>query len=338
MTRFFNREAVLVLLIASLAFLFAEGGCGSSDGDSSSSSSTTTTREMDTYSDDVRTLTPYLGTSGDLSSWSNGWNPDVQYTTLDKLFDPDNGVESVWNPVEQLDDLVSTINDLEAYWDEEGDVTNPDEPGAEITIDNTDQVVTVPFLNATVNADRVVTFNMPDENYTSTLAFTDGDTEEALAARYELADQGEVGVFYAFRDADTGDIEIWAAMYTSDFQIILKWKGNTEDGWFSLSQHTNASPPYDWYVMGGGQAQNADDQMAFMAKNGDTNNGNDVYYLTLTQSQLQNGTDPGTIADASVTPPDPTATPVHQYITEGQERCFGFLGAYPTSASDLDWQ
>jgi len=320
----------LVVLSVFVSLLFIIGCSSSSDDDYLALLSASGT-QLSSYADDVREITPYLGTATDLALWGGvggGWSPDVEYSVFDKIFNPDNGVECIYDPIETLDEFIDTINEFSASWDTDVDSIEYNE--VTVSIDNDVTSVDVPFFGNAVSVDRVITVSSDAEGFTVHLAFTVESDAEALVAHFEL-NTGEIGAFYATRDSDTGTIEIWAAIYSNDFKGSFKWKGNPDEDWFAITQYTDATAT-DWSVMGGGSV-NGD--MAFIGKNGDTAG---EYYLVVDIDDIQGDgphADPGTIHLVPV--PDVSVNDVYAYITEGNDSCLGYLTEFPEIPGDIAW-
>lgn len=327
------KAAALFLIVSVFLVFFGITGCNSSSDDDPA-----TVSQLSTYGEDVQACTPYLGVGGDLSDWDLGWNPQLpdNYTVLYKLFGPGEitGVEGIYDPVESLDEYIEMINAVSENWDTDldGATVSIGEYDLTVTVNNDVTSVTVPFWGNEVSVDRIVTIEGEEEEGTFTInvAFTVGETEEALVAHCELGN-GEQGVYYAQRNSTTGDMEIWSACYSPDaedpFYCAFKWQGNPDEGTFAITQYTSATG--GWTVMGGGSI---DGDMAFISGN------NDIvgrYYLTLTMDDINNGTDPETIVAEATEAPDGTG--VLAYITVDNDACLGYLTDYPDTAESISW-
>jgi hypothetical protein len=336
----FASGLLLLLGLATVFFFVSCDGGGGGTTSSSDSSITTTSETLDTYSDDVKALTPYVGTSGYLDDWDTGWNPDNDFTVFNKLFGNES-VESLYGPVEALDDYIEMVNSFADYWDTDGDITDSDEPSdIAITINNDINEVTLPFFkddnnnDITVEVDRVVTVESSDEGYLLHMAFTVDAEQQNLVAYYEMeSGEIEIGVYYGTMNSISGDLEIWHAS-SSTMNINFKWKGNLDEDWFAITQITDGCSG-NQQVMGGGSIN---DEMAFISKNEDTNSSLDEYYVTVTNSHINDGsTYSDTPTDAGTTPPDGTGSLA--YITEGNVKCIGWLepAERPTCTDDIVW-
>jgi len=326
-----SRIGYTLLLIMVGLCLFA---CGAeSDTEEGSSDGT----GLQTYSDDVKECTPYLGDSS-LSDWSE-WNPAVSESILMKLFDPEIGRdECIYNHIDILDAHIEMINEFSSNWDTDGDYTVDDMTA---TIDNTISSVDIPYINIDLNyndffsdllkvqVDRVITLSA-DEDLTIHMGFAIEDNSEILVEQYEIGDI-EAGVYFVKRDDSSNNIKIWHASITSK-KVQFMWEGDTRNQWFRITESTNTTG--NWEVMGGGSIADSDSEMAFMARNDDNNLSNDEYYITLTLQELNDAVEVD-ITNAATTPPGGTG--VLSYITGGNTDCFGFLDAFPSSASDLLW-
>lgn len=310
-------------------------GCTSSSDDDLLALLMQDTTQLSSYVEDVREITPYLGTATDLSLWDDGWNSDTEFSVFYKIFNPDNGVECIFNPLDTLDGFIEMINEFSSSWDTDVDSVEVTAGDSEVTvsIDNNVTSVDVPFFGDTVSVDRVISVSSDAEGFTVNLAFTVDSDAEALVAHFEL-DSGEIGTFYATRNGDTDIIELWSACYTDDFKGSFKWKGNPEEDWFAITHYTDSTDT-DWSVMGGGSV-NGD--MAFIGKNGDTVG---EYYVVVDIDDIEGDgvhADPGTITLITDEAPDPVTTPVHAYITAGNASCLGYLTEFPESAEDIAWE
>jgi hypothetical protein len=147
-------------------------------------------------------------------------------------------------------------------------------------------------------------------------------------------------VYYTVRSGN--HLWIWHAS-VRERKVQFMWDGDTLGKTFRISMCTDAGT--NWEVMGGGSVASRAAQMAFMARNDDTNNSEDKYYLTLSLGDFLDGNGEFvTVVDFDDTEPDGTG--VLGYITETDELggysftdCLNFFRRteYPDSVSDLSW-
>jgi hypothetical protein len=324
----------IMLFIIALFLVTGVAACGTETDDDDTIASLS---ELQTFSDDVKLCTPFLEDSGQdlgdnyLDEWS-AWVPQAQGSVLGKIFNSDIGDdECIYNQIELLDSHIEMINEFVDDWDEDGDYTKGNMTA---TIDNTDKSVEIPYIGVDlwpVSVDRVITLEDSSENLTVHMGFLiDGDTQY-IVEQYEIGST-QAGVYYTQRNGDS--LRIWhASAVTSKVQFV--WEGDTFEKWFKITQCSDSTG--NWEVMGGGSVANSSSQMAFMARNDYTNVSDDEYYLTITRDDLTQGDEPD---DGITALGDPlSGTGVLAYITEGNDKCFGFLGnnEYPDNISDLAW-
>jgi hypothetical protein len=322
----------IMLFMIALFLVTGFAACGTESGDDGTIAGLS---ELQTFSDDVKLCSPFLEDSGQdfgdnyLNEWS-AWDPQVLDSVLGKLFNPNIGDdESIYNQIELLDSHIEMINEFVNDWDEDGNYT---QGNMTATIDNTDKSVEIPYIGVgwwPVSVDRVITLENSSENLTVNMGFLiDGETQY-IVEQYEIGST-QAGVYYTERNGDS--LRIWhASIVTSKVQFI--WEGDTFEKWFKITQCSDSTG--NWEVMGGGSVANPSSQMAFMARNDYTTG--DEYYLTITLEELSQGDEPD---DGITALGDPlSGTGVLAYITEGNDKCFGFLGnnEYPNTISDLAW-
>ncbi|HOD71875.1 MAG: hypothetical protein BWZ01_00997 [Deltaproteobacteria bacterium ADurb.BinA179] len=287
---------------------------------------------LHSFTGDVRSCTPYLGSSS-LDQWSD-WDPDSAGSVLGKLFNPSDGKdECLYTHFVTLDDHIEMVNRFRGHWDENGVHTMD---GVTATVDTDVTSVIIPYLGQyffggmSVAVDRMIT--LESGSLTICMAFAIDGGLETVVERYEIGD-AVAGVFYAVRDGDYRGV--WQAS-VRDARTQFMWEGDTVEKWFRLSQCTDTEG--NWEVMGGGSVADEGAMMAFMARNHANSASEDEYYLTISLQDLMNGSMPDAgIFDAGANPPDGSAE--QAYITPGGSECFGFLGLfeYPNDVDELSW-
>jgi hypothetical protein len=337
-------KTLLVLFAGALIVLAGcggGGGGGSSDNNNSNNNSSMTSgTKLSLYTDKVSACTPSInggnsaGATNNLDTWT-AWAPGLSGTVLGKLFDQANGRdECVFNRVQVLDSHIELVNQFSDRWETPGTYT---QGNITATVQTSVATVIVPFLNPefALEIDRLVTLNVPDQNLTIHMAFSQSNGNQSIVEQYSIGTT-ESGSYLARIIGN--DVQIWTAGIVSGSKVQIMWEGNTGEKWFKISETTNASGG-NWEVMGGGSIASPSSGMSLMARNNQNNNSSDpdTYYITTTLSSLENGTlQP--ILNALAQPPNPN-TDSEAYITEGNDNCLGFLGRdqYPNSLDDLAW-
>ena len=328
------KQSRILSFIAIMLFLVGLTACGTETDDYTGS-------PLSTFSDEVKMCTPFLEGSGQdlgeisLDEWS-AWDPQVDRSVLGKLFNEEIGQdECIYTQIEILDSLIAKVNEFLEYWEEDGTYTIGD---MSATIDNDTGSVYVPYLRTffseliSVPVDREITLIDSGDDLTIHMAFLIDGGAEYIVTQYAIGST-QAGVYYTERDGD--ELRIWHASVRTG-KVQFTWEGDAGDQWFTITQCSDATG--NWEVMGGGSVAASTDEMAFMARNQYTGGSADEYYVTLTLTELNSGTEPaGGVIDAGTTEPDGSG--VLAYITEGEPECFGFLGAgaYPDDVDDLAW-
>ena len=328
------KKARIFFSIAIIFFLAGLTACGTESDNSTGTA-------LSTFSTEVKSCTPFLEDSGEdlgdnsLDAWA-AWDPQALESVLGKLFNPDIGQdECIFEQIAILDSHIAKVNEFLEYWGEDGTYTIGDMTA---TIDNDTGSVYVPYLRTffseltSVPVDREITLIDSGDDLTINMAFLVDGGAEYIVTQYATGST-QAGVYYTERDGE--ELRIWHASAGTD-RVQFTWEGDTGDKSFKITQCTDATG--NWEVMGGGSVVDDESEMAFMARNDDTNTSNDEYYLTITRQELNDGTEPaGGIIDEGITEPDGSG--VLAYITEGEPECFGFLGvgAYPDDVDELEW-
>ena len=326
-SRIFFSIAIIVLLAGLTA-------CGTE-------SDTGTDSALSTFSADVKSCTPYLDDSGEdlgdntLDDW-DAWDPQAQDSVLGKLFNLDIGQEEcIFAQIEILDSHIAKVNEFLEYWGEDGTYTIGD---MTVIIDNDTSSVYVPYLRTffseliSVPVDREITLTDSGDDLTIHMAFLVDGGAEYIVTQYAIGST-QAGVYYTERDGDS--LRIWHASVKTD-KVQFTWEGDAGEKWFKITLCSDATG--NWEVMGGGSVAGSTDEMAFMARNQYTGGSADEYYVNLTRTELESGTEPaGGVIDKATTAPDGSG--VLAYITDGEPECFGFLGvtAYPDDVGALAW-
>lgn len=324
-------KRLAVLLFFMLVFFLAACGTESTstssnnDGDDDSLSGST----LKLFSDDVKECTPYLGTST-LDEWSD-W--DSSTGILARLFDPDKGLdESMYTHIELLDTHIGMVNDFSDYWDKNGQHTVNDTTA---TIDTSVASVSIPYLGGlfqgfmnSIPVDRVVSIQSGELSLH--MAFLIDGNREVIVEQYQIG-SSKAGVYYTIRNGD--DLKIWHAS-VRDRKVQFMWEGDTGNQEFKITECTDSGT--NWQVMGGGSIYDENSEMAFMARNTETDDSEKEYYITITLEELT-AADPQSIINAAVTAP--TGNGVLAYIYEDSQDCLGFfkIAEYPSQVSDLAW-
>ncbi len=322
-----KRRGFFLVLVFFMAGVAACGTQSTTDEDNGAGALSS----LQTFGDEVKLCTPYLGDST-LEQWAD-WDPDVSGSVLGKLFDPDNGgFECIYSHIDLLDAHIEMVNEFVEDWDEDGQYIQGDMTA---TIDNDTSAVTIPYLGIDlwpISVDRVITLENVSQDLVVHMAFSiDGD-REYIVEQYAIGNT-DAGVYYTERDGDS--LRIWHASITTG-SVQFVWEGDVYEEWFKITQCSDATG--NWEAMGGGSVSTSSSQMAFMARNDDTNDSLDEYYLTLTLNDLVTGNEPsGGIVGPRTDPL--SGTGVLAYITLGNAKCFGFLGIgeYPDNTGDLAW-
>ncbi len=315
---------------------------------------------LSTYENDVREITPYTADKESkrskmpgieeeecypyLLDW-NAWKPVVdanEHTVLDKLFDPGNGLENIYGPVQEMDWYVDDVNQHAALLDELGKTTEGSgeyiSTFSVLSIET--KTIEVPFFNDLVSVDRIVEYDDGNGRIVF-IAFTKDDQKETLVAFSQSDAGGPLQmVVYGERDNDTSMVIKVAVHLVYDgsrlgesFKGQFIWKGNLDEKWFSIAQKTDAANG-NWEVVGGGSIA-AGKEMAFMSRNNDGCSG--WYYIkSITNDQIIEGAKPGDPIDAETDPPD-GSTDALKYITDDYPEFPGELSSYPTSEISCEW-
>jgi hypothetical protein len=340
-------RSLSVLLAGSLIGVMILAGCGGGGGSGSSSNNNNNNNgngaggtKLSSYTDIVKSCTPYLNkstfTSGgsNLTVW-NSWDPGASGTVLGKLFNPTNGKdECIYSQLQVLDSHIQLVNQFSDRWLTSGTYT---QGTMTAVVDTTFTTVTIPIigLDTQDTMDRLITLSDPAQNLTINMAIYQSGNNQAIVEQYVIGNTVSAS-FYA--RINGSDVQIWFAGI-SDHKVQGMWEGDTSSKTFKLSECTDASAG-NWEVMGGGSIASSTTEMAFMARNNQNNNSSDsdTYYITTTLDSLENGTVLPSIINADAVPPTPN-TGAQAYITEGAPECFGFLGIqnYPNTLADLAW-
>jgi len=315
---------------------------------------------LSTYENEVREITPYTATDSSSRSKMPGieedecfpylldwgaWEPVVganEHTVFDKLFDPGNGLENIYGPVQEMDWFVDDVNQHAALLDELG--TTTEGTGEYVStfsvLSIETKTIKVPFFEDQVSVDRIVEYD-DGNGRTVSIAFTKDEVNETMVAFSRSDDGGPLQmVVYGERDNETSMV-IKVAVHLvyegnrlgESFKGQFIWKGNLDEKWFSIAQKTDAANG-NWEVVGGGSIADGKD-MAFKSRNNDGCSG--WYYIeSITNDQIKNGIKPGDPIDAEVDPPD-AGTEALEYITEDSPRFPGLLDMYPTKEITCGW-
>ncbi|HVN70963.1 MAG TPA: hypothetical protein VMU10_02975, partial [Desulfomonilia bacterium] len=202
-------RSLSVLLASALVCVMILGGCGGGGGGGGSSSSdnnnnnrnTTGGTKLSTYSDVVKSCTPYLtkgsftGGGVSLTAW-NSWDPGASGSVLGKLFNPTNGKdECIYSQLQVLDAHIQLVNQFSDRWLTSGTYT---QGSMSAVVDTTISSVTIPFLAPGKQdpIDRLVTVSVPAQNLTINMAFYQSGGNQVVVEQYVIGD-AESGVFYA---------------------------------------------------------------------------------------------------------------------------------------------
>jgi len=318
---------------------------------------------LSVYEDEVREITPYTSTTARtmavrsaeapdngsyqcLEDWEH-WKPYMdrfETTVLDKLFDPENGIEGIYGPVETLDGFIENVNVHKMLLDELGEtVEGEGEYTSTFSVLSIEtREIEVPFFEETVTVDRIVKY-VTGTGETEYIAFTideQRDAETLVAFATSDFDGPLQMVIYGTRDNAT-NMEIRVAIHliynppsTDSFRGQFKWQGNRNENWFSVTQRTDAGQG-NWQVLGGGSIAEDRGGMSFMARSKDC--GNIWYYIeNVTNEQIESETKPGDPIAFDTFPPD-GSTEALKYITDNSTKFAGILSSYPTEVMTCDW-
>lgn len=119
-----------------------------------------------------------------------------------------------------------------------------------------------------------------------------------------------------------------------DFHCAFKWRGSPDEGWFSITQSTDAGMNVDaqWEILAGGEV---DSGMAFRAIIADGGVPQD-YYIVTTLDNIESATPEEVVPVLSADMPDYDEGAL-AFIDEANDLCLGFLNSYPTQLSDVVW-
>lgn len=306
------------------------------------------------FTEGVAEITPQINTSA-VTDWDGWCANDIgelgihRYSLLNKLFNPDSGVESVYGPLESVENVLGILesnSDLVTngtYQVDGGDGTYT------AVVSDFSGDFTVPYFGHTQSGlTQKVVITAGDGSFSAMIAYDmDGDDKALVAHTKMVTTEGEdAGTSYELFRANYNEtsevLQIWVAHTdnkTDSFKIQFVWKGNMSDGTFALTQSTNAAKGEGgsdgfWLIMGGG---NMEEQMAFRAETND-NPGAD-YFVMVTMDDITSATAPaGYPADSGVGGAniDSTTYPVQSYIDTAHANCLGWLSGFP-EASDLLW-
>ncbi len=336
--------AVLVLAMG----LFA---CGGSDSTSTPTSTTpiTTYNYKEVFTDSIRELTPNVGTSAvtDWDGWSACHPDDIhRYSILNKLFNIDNGVESIFGPVASVENILDILENYEEL--SENGTHEIGDGGVTYTAVVSDYSgdFTVPYFEDTqTGLSKQVVITSSDDSFSTMVAYDmEGDDKALVAHTKHVFEHNSYELFRANFNETTQVLQVWVAYADDDpdtFKIQFIWKGNVEEGTFVLTQSTNAAKEdldhdgiYEvdgmWTVMGGG---NMDSEMAFRAITNDSPT--DDYFVVVTMDDILSATAPAGYP-AESTAIDSTTDAVQGYIDTNHESCLGWLTGYP-DIDDLAW-
>ena len=318
---------------------------------------------LSAYEDEVRLITPYTAIDGISRSKIPGtaeegcyeyllewgaWEPVVgtfEQTIFDKLFDPGNGVENIYGPVQILDQIIEQVNQHSSLFDNLVETVDGEgEDAATFSVLSIETIpVKVPFFGGQVSVDRIVKYD-DGKGKIEHIAFTinEQNEKETLVAFSAADSDGPLQmVIYGERDNETNMVIkvavhlVYNDSYPShdSFKGQFIWRGNLDDDWFSITQKTDAANG-NWEVIGGGSIA-AGKEMAFMSRNNDGCPG--WYYIkSITNEQIITGTKPGDPISVAVDPPDGN-TKALRYITDNNTEFPGILENYPTSEITCDW-
>jgi hypothetical protein len=341
-----------MLVVLLCVWVLTLSGCGGSSGDGASAPAALTT-----FSEDVALCTPQVESEGlpgaedagpmTIADWS-GWNPSAQSTVLYNLLTQD-CVEGMFDPITKADMFITILNSLRDYWQTDGvheGVTLGDESMTltmTVTVDTSVKSVTVPFFTddggqpVEQAVDRLVTIEgtmTGGDSINAQIAFSTSADGEAIVVRTYFVDKGETSMFYGIKNDVTGELDASAACFVDEgadgnFEVALKWHGNTQEGTFALTQYKNSCG--NTHILAGGEAAG---DMAFLAQIGtDTGAGGDPWYIVCNTANL-NGTQVDEFLNAAISL-DGDDRPVLDYIKEGNSSCLGYLNSYPESADDI---
>ena len=100
-------------LILGVFLAMCLGACGAETSDEDSVGNDNI--ELHSFTGDVRSCTPYLGSSS-LDQWSD-WDPDSAGSVLGKLFNPSDGKdECLYTHFVTLDDHIEMVNRFRGHW------------------------------------------------------------------------------------------------------------------------------------------------------------------------------------------------------------------------------
>ncbi len=332
------RLVLIALFFGVFAGCGGGGGGGGEDADDQVDNNVTGGTKLRLFSEQVILYTPYLdetassSAGSDLKDWSS-WDPGVSGSVLGKLFNPAIGRDECIHSLMQVFDAhIRMVNEFSGQWGMPGTYSQGTMTAAVVTAVST---VSIPFLNADFpgDIDRQVTLYEPTQDLTVNMAFAQDGENQTIVEQYSLG-FSESGVFLGRISGNR--IQVWMAVL-NDSKVQIMWECDTSENWFKITEASNASGG-NWEVMGGGSKNGSTGQMAFMARNELNNSSNDEYYLTVTESALEDRTEQ-TVLHAQANPPSPSANEVFAYITEGNPQCpdFFFDPKYPYAIEDLAW-
>jgi hypothetical protein len=327
-----------IVLTAFVAALFL-AGCGddSAKDDNPSSNDSYSGATLTALTDDAKQCTPFIGdiafdttVDRDLLDWA-AWSRNYSNGVMGKVFNTtlDND-ECIYTQIGILDDHIALVNKFTDDFDEAGTYTI----GSDTATVETDVVaVDVPFMGwsfqepMSVPVDRIV--RVTSGTLTVHMAFKITGTSEIIVEQY--TDGNNAGVYYTIRDGSY--LGIWHAS-VRDSKVQFMWDGDMDSRDFRISMCTNAGG--NWEVMGGGGVDTANSEMAFMARDDDSNSSQVSYYITLTRGDFNTGTE---VSIETADDTHPSGSGVLSYITEDNEDCLGFYRTndYPDTVDDLDW-
>ncbi|MDY6933331.1 MAG: hypothetical protein SVZ03_03815 [Spirochaetota bacterium] len=324
------------------------------------------------YLDDVKSCTPDLGSSRVMEQWitsdgGDGWSTNATYGVLKKLFHPDSGNESVYGPVETVDNYIDWINNFSNYFDSPGTYTYEN---MSATIEEITEAVTIPYFGGTENnVDTQLTIigTNNDLPISIRIAFGIDDNNEYIVCygqhQYVSDEETQTGytICHATRNDATGDISIELASIadkTDVFKIRYKFEGNTTENTFRLTQKTNAAT--GWCVLAGGSVAEDLSKIAVRATdNADSSTGandgsnldeTEGYYVILTKEEIydpstldtqgESGTtDDGWPKEATTSNLDAESDTEANYIdVRDTTNCLNWTDEYPSSPEDLAWE
>ena len=359
------KKIILILVVLSLAGLAA---CGGGSDDDYAYLLAGTPDEITHYSAAVRSCAPYLASSATvLDQWLNGddgWSRSAAYGVFNKHFNPDSGLESIYGPIDTLDDFIDEINRYSEYFSlTDGSYSGG---GYTVTLSSVSSAVTIPFFTSSTNSEVNRRLQIAAAGgYPQIDAYfllEEAKQVVVLKACYQYGPNNSVTETiggYVAQDSTTGDVSVWLATFVDgpadDFAMASKFEGNTVNKTFDLTLKTNAAQ--GWAVMAGGSVAADSDLMAVRATDeADTGaygaagandhanlDADEGYYVILTKAQVYDPTDldagsgsgwPKAVGVANVNLTAETAD-VADYIRTAETACPGWTLEYPASAAAI---